>query len=124
MDNWKNWRTRFGLTGGRHYHWEQALGRAASFAEALDFPRCQTGFAAAAEAGELADRIEGEWYEDYRLFAQGCYAAEHILPEDLYVFNEAMTWLVIFTHETTDWESEWTDPMKAAESRYCILVEA
>jgi hypothetical protein len=35
-----------------------------------------------------------------------------------------MTWFIAFTHETTDWDSELTDPMKAAESRYCICTKS
>ena len=47
------------------------------------------------------------------------YNPNPILPEDLYVFDSSMSWFVVFTHETTDWETE--DSMKEAESRYCII---
>ncbi len=74
-----------------------------------------------AEAGELADRIAWEWYEDYRLEEQMRFNPDAFLATDLYVFDRALSWLIVFTHETTDWESELTDPMKAAASRYCIV---
>ena len=79
------------------------------------------GFAAEWTAGELADLIEEEWFESYRLGMQDCYNPYPVLPEELYVFDPDMTWCVVFTHETTDWESELDDPMKAAESRYCLI---
>ena len=47
------------------------------------------------------------------------YNPNPILPEDLYVFDSSMSWFVVFTHETNDWETE--DLMKEAESRYCII---
>ena len=49
------------------------------------------------------------------------YNPDAVLPEDLYVFDESMTWLVVFTHETTDWEFDENNPMKQAETRYCII---
>ena len=49
------------------------------------------------------------------------YDPDAMLPEDLYVFDLSMEWCVVFTHETTDWESELDNPMKATESRYCII---
>ena len=64
-----------------------------------------------------------EWFEDYRLAMEDRYNPHHVLPDELYVFDNTMTWCVVFTHETTDWESESDDPMKAAESRYCILCK-
>ena len=74
-------------------------------------------------ARELADLTEEEWFEDYRLAMENRYNPEHILPSEVYAFDDSMTWCVVFTHETTDWESEWDDPMKAAESRCCILCK-
>ncbi|MBR6108118.1 MAG: hypothetical protein IKQ36_00100 [Clostridia bacterium] len=79
-------------------------------------------YIAEADASELAERIEHDWYESYRLFEQGRYLVDE-LPEDLYVFDRSMTWCVVFTHETWDWEAESTDMMKAAESRYCIICK-
>ena len=76
-------------------------------------------FAAKSNAKELAKLIEKEWFETYILEEQGRYNPNPILPEDLYVFDSSMSWLVVFTHETTDWETE--DSMKEAESRYCIV---
>ena len=81
-------------------------------------------FIAEADAHTLAERIEQEWYESYRLAEQNLYNADAFLPEDLYVFDLSMKWCVVFTHETTNWELEIDNPMKAAESRYCIICKA
>ena len=80
-------------------------------------------FIAEEDAHTLAARIEKEWYDSYRLTAQNMYDPDAFLPEDLYVFDASMNWCVVFTHETTDCESEVDNPMKAAESRYCIICK-
>ncbi len=80
-------------------------------------------FIAEADAHDLATRIEQEWYDSYRLAEQNMYDADAFLPENIYVFDSSMKWCVVFTHETTDWESEIDNPMKAAESRYCIICK-
>ena len=80
-------------------------------------------FIAEADAHTLAARIEKEWYDSYRLTAQNMYAPDAFLPEDLYVFDSSMKWCVVFTHETTDWESEIDNPMKAAQTRYCFICK-
>lgn len=80
-------------------------------------------FIAQSNAKDLAKLIEKEWFEGYTLAEKGMYNPNPILPEDLYVFDKSMSWFAIFTHETTDWESELDDPMKSAESRYCILFK-
>ena len=81
-------------------------------------------FIAEADAHTLAERIEQQWYESYRLAEQNLYNADAFLPDDLYVFDLSMKWCVVFTHETTNWELEIDNPMKAAESRYCIICKA
>ena len=78
-------------------------------------------FVAKSNAKELAKLIEKEWFETYILGEQGMYNPNPILPEDLYVFDKSMSWFVVFTHETMDWESEVDDPMKSAQTRYCIV---
>lgn len=80
-------------------------------------------FIAEADAHALAEKIEQEWYGSYRLAMQDMYDPNAILPVDLYVFDSSMKWCVVFTHETTDWESEIDNPMKAAQSRYCIICK-
>lgn len=115
-----------------------------SMTEALAFLREQTGsvffmgetgedgswksrrvvdFIAEADAHALAERIEREWYDGCRLAMENMYDPDAILPDDLYVFDPSMKWCIVFTHETTDWESELDDPMKAAESRVCIVCK-
>ena len=79
------------------------------------------GCVASADPGELADLIEYEWYESWKAAAQDMYFDEAVLPEDLYVFDEAMGHVLIFTHENDHWELELTDPMTSAESRYCLM---
>lgn len=81
-------------------------------------------FIAEADSHELAEKIEQEWYDSYRLAMQNMYDPDAFLPEDLYVFDSSMNWCVVFTHETTDWEAELDDDlMKAAESRVCIICK-
>ncbi len=113
-----------------------------SMEEALEFLRKQSGsvffmsekreegscqgkmvvdFIAEADARDLAAKINQEWYDSYRLAMEYRYDPNAILPEDLYVFDSSMTWCVVFTHETTDWESD--DPMKEAESRVCMICQ-
>ena len=78
---------------------------------------------AEADANSLADQIESDWYESYRLAEQDMYSP-NALPDDLYVFDSSMKWCVVFTHETVDWEAEKAgDMMKTAQSRYCIICE-
>ena len=85
---------------------------------------CQlVDFIAEADAHALAAKIEQEWYDDYRLEAQNMYNPNAFFPAEVYVFDTSMNWCVVFTHETTDWESELDDPMKAAESRVCIICK-
>ena len=80
-------------------------------------------FVAKVEVQELAALIEEEWFDFYKLAAQNMHKPNPILPEDLYVFDESMTWLVVFTHETTDWDFDENNPMKQAETRYCIIYK-
>lgn len=79
------------------------------------------GVVAQMNAKELADLIEYEWYEPYRLDALGMYLAHTVLPADIYVFDESMEHLLVFTHETDYWELEDEQPMKCAASRFCMM---
>lgn len=79
------------------------------------------GIVAQMNAQELADLIEYEWYEPYRLYAEGRYLACVVLPADLYVFDASMEHLLVFTHETDYWELEDEQPMKCAASRFCMM---
>ena len=83
-----------------------------------------TDFAAVCDPAELADLLEEEWFKEYRLAEQNMYNPNRVLPYDVYVTDHDMTWFIAFTSETTDWDSELTDPMKAAESRYCICTKS
>ncbi|MBR5343081.1 MAG: hypothetical protein IK149_04220 [Oscillospiraceae bacterium] len=83
--------------------------------------RTEKGFVAKAGANELADLVEYEWYESWRLSAMDMYLKDAVLPEDLYVFDESMEHVIVFTHENDFWELELTEPMKCAESRYCFV---
>ena len=79
------------------------------------------GAIAQTDARELADRIEKDWYDSYRLVAETRYLPNEI-AKDLYVFDPSLTWYAIFTHETTDAEAELNeDTEKTAESRYCMV---
>lgn len=77
------------------------------------------GVAAKANAAELAERIAFEWYEGWRLMSENMYLSDVILPEDLYVFDANMQYMIVFTHEY-DWDQELEEPMKAAASRFCM----
>ena len=64
-------------------------------------------FVAMADAKELADRIEYEWREYPRLMREA--PLELTLPEDLYVYDTTLDWVIVFTHET----------VTAPETRFC-----
>ncbi len=78
------------------------------------------GCVARANAKELADRIAFEWYESRRLSMQDSWLDDETLPDDLYVFDEAMEHVLVFTHENDDWEHEVVEPMRVAQTRYCL----
>ena len=135
------------VTYGELYLWDLMDHRAVSFSVALDFLRSMSGevyvtseresngghhefeidgmeyreVVVRANAAELADLIEYEWYEPYRLDALGMYLTHTVLPADLYVFDESMERLLVFTHETDFWELEDEQPMKCAASRFCMM---
>ncbi len=102
-----------------------------SFAEALEFLRKHPGpvlvlsdeepeVILRCDAPALADRARWEWFQDYRLQEEDRYLADVLLEQDTYICDEAMTWLVVLTHE-----SNWTltDSRERAASRYCLLVQ-
>ena len=79
----------------------------------LNFNNQKTkNFVANADAKELAELIEKEWFGSYELAEEVLYNPPPILPQDLYVFDKSMNWFILFTHE-----AETVDPT----SRYCIL---
>lgn len=75
-------------------------------------------YVAMADAHELADRIEYEWFEGHRLSLGDCYLDDAILPEDLYVFDTTLDWVIVFTHET-DPDKDLTP--ESAETRLCLV---
>lgn len=135
------------VTYEERYLWERMEHRAISFAKALAFLRSMQGdvyvmseseskpgrhefeidgvehknCVVKMNAIELADLIEYEWYEPYRLEALGMYMTHTVLPADVYVFDESMNHLLVFTHETDYWELEDEQPMKCAASRFCMM---
>ncbi len=72
-------------------------------------------YVAEAAASALAECAAYEWFTDYELADQGCYLADPLLPAELYIFDEGLSWCLIFTHETDETES--------AESRVCFLID-
>ncbi len=68
-------------------------------------------YVAVVDPRELADRIEYEWNESSRIFTES--SVELTLPEELYVFDTTLDWVIVFTHEF-----EWTDNDDRA--RYCL----
>lgn len=79
------------------------------------------GFVAQVDVNELANLVEEEWLASFGLGKQTETNCTPVLPEDLYVFDETMTWFVVFTHEASDLNAQFSNKMKAADSRYCIL---
>lgn len=128
------------------YLWERMRYQSISFTDALNLlrkingevlfmsenkekPNCKgitfnateyKGAVAKMDAHALADLIEYEWNTGWELSAQCMFLEETVLPEDLYVFDEKMEHLLVFTHETDHWELEWDDPMGCAASRFCM----
>jgi hypothetical protein len=75
-------------------------------------------FVAMADPRELADRIEYEWMESARLFwEENRFMEDGILPEDLYVFDTTLDWIIVFTHES-DPALDGTEG--GAKSRFCL----
>ena len=73
-----------------------------------------------AEPVALADRIAYEWYANFLLNVKNMYLGTAVLPWDIYVFDEAMEHLLVFTHEHDDWDPELDDPVGAANTRFCL----
>lgn len=73
-------------------------------------------FVAMADTHELADRIEYEWFENWRLALTGECLRDSMLPEDLYVFDTTFEWVIVFTHEN---DPHCDGTPEGAESRYC-----
>lgn len=77
-----------------------------------------TDFVAMADPLELADRIEYEWLESARLFwEEDRIMTDCILPDDLYVFDTTLDWVIVFTHES-DPASDGTSV--GAKTRFCL----
>ena len=77
---------------------------------------------ASADANELAEQIEYEWYQSWKAAAMNTRLNDDVLPEDLYVFDKEMEHVIIFTHEYDFWELEATEEyMKCADSRFCLV---
>ena len=80
--------------------------------------RPMSDFVAIVDPLELADRIEYEWLESARLFGEeGSFLTDGILPDDLYVFDTTLDWVIVFTHES-DPGADGT--REGASSRLCL----
>lgn len=64
---------------------------------------------------ELSQFISREWSEDYR-------SDEKYLPEDIYIFDNAMNWYVIYTHEGYD-NMMKSDLNEEDYTRICFVYE-
>lgn len=82
---------------------------------------CVTNFVAQVDVNQLANLIEKEWLASFGLGKQTEIGDSPVLPEDLYVFDDSMTWFVVFTHEASDLNAQFSNRMKAADSRICII---
>lgn len=74
------------------------------------------GFLARGNAKDLAELIEYEWRESWKSAMQDQYF-DTSLPEDLYVFDPSMEWLLVFTHEGDGAAME-----EQAQSRWCYFT--
>ena len=81
-------------------------------------------FVAQVDVNKLARQIEEEWLASFGLGKQTVINCSPVLPEDLYVFDESMAWFVVFTHEANDLNAQFSNPIKAANSRICIIGKA
>ena len=80
--------------------------------------RPMSDFVAIVDPLELADRIEYEWLESARLlWEEGSFLTDGILPDDLYVFDTTLDWVIVFTHES-DPGADGT--RESASSRLCL----
>lgn len=59
------------------------------------------------EGSLLGQKIVEEWNIEHDAWTSGFQCQGLWLPEDIYCFDESMSWYVIFTHEGRD---SWTDP--------------
>ncbi len=125
------------------YLWEKMSMPSVAFREALELLRTREGtvlflsesemsdndgalylhgreiydFVAMADARELADRIEYEWFEGWRLMLEcGCFG-DAILPDELYVFDTTLDWVIVFTHEN---DPDYDGKPEGAETRFCM----
>jgi len=74
-------------------------------------------FVAMVDPRELADRIEYEWFEGWRLALESGYLSDTILPEDLYIFDTTLDWVMVFTHEN---DPKYDEKNEGAETRLCL----
>lgn len=76
-----------------------------------------TDFVAMADPRELAALIEYEWLESARLlWEEDRLMEDGILPNDLYVFDTTLDWVIVFTHET---DPHAPNTRSGTESRFC-----
>ena len=76
---------------------------------------------ASVNASELADLIEYEWRQLWKAWSQDIPDFNSVLPDDLYVFDEKMEHVLIFTHEYDFWELESTEEfLNCVEARWCF----
>ena len=65
----------------------------------LEYPK---GTIISTQGSLLAQKIVDEWNDDFAAFKADCICQGLWLPEDIYCFDESMSWYAIFTHEGWD----------------------
>lgn len=55
--------------------------------------------------GELGRLAVGEWNAEIEAEKRDCYIEHPQLPSDIYVFDDSLSWCVVFTHESNDCDS-------------------
>ncbi len=83
----------------------------------LDYPKATV---LSMQGSLLGQRIVEEWNDERAAWAAGFQCQGLWFPEDIYCFDESMSWYAVFTHE--GWDS-WTRPELAEDAyiRICFL---
>lgn len=55
--------------------------------------------------GELGRLAVSEWNAEIEAEKHDCYIEHPQLPSDIYVFDDSLSWCVVFTHESNDCDS-------------------
>ena len=92
----------------------------------LNDPKATIGFIAVHnDAKEFAQFIYDEWklYNTFDCEQEGAWF-EPLLPDDLYVFDDSFSWLLVFTHHNADDFDPDRPRSQNSYNRACFVVQA